>query len=96
MNLFKCRTKRKTNLQIDKIVQTDEVFSIVNFVGKGDLLSDGYLRVGGYRRLPFGFSQDFYYGFQGCIQGMKIDDRPVDLVRYNLNSNFRPSYCSEN
>ena len=75
------------------MLKLNEKFDQVNYVGYGDLITDGYLRLGGYRKLPFGFSQNFYVGFQGCIQEFKIDERVIDLVKNNLNKAFYPNTC---
>ena len=38
-------------------------------------------------------SQSLHQGFQGCIFEFKIDDRLIDLVKNNLNTNYYPSLC---
>ncbi len=88
------RTKRKALLNIDQAVKLNETFNQVNYVGYGDLITNGYLRIGGYRKLPFGFNQHFYHGFQGCIKETKIDDRIIDLVKNNINKLFHPNSCN--
>lgn len=69
-------------------------FDEVNYVGYGNLATDGYLRVGGYRKLPFGMTQNLYNGFQGCIAEFKIDERLIDLITNNLNTKYYPNLCT--
>ena len=59
------------------------------------IYSNRNLLLGGYRKLPFGFSKPFYQGFQGCISEFKVDDRIIDLMRNNLNPDIIPVRCSE-
>ncbi len=111
------RNKRKAILNIDFKLKLNGSFDEINYVGFGNLVSDGYIRLGkfqndfwrkksfsfyfenfllgGYRKLPFGFSQPFYQGFQGCISEFKVDDRIIDLMRNNLNPDVFPIRCSE-
>lgn len=89
------RNKRRAILNIDSKHKLNGSFDEVNYVGYGNLLSDGYLRFGGFRKLPSGFSQSFYQGFQGCISEFKVDDRYINLIRNNLNYEIIPARCSE-
>lgn len=88
------RNKRKAILTIDNKSKYLATFDKINYIGYGNLATDGYIRVGGYRRLPFGLNLKFYAGFNGCIADFKLDDRLIDLVTYNLNNRYFPSVCS--
>lgn len=88
------RNKRKATLTIDGSVKLNATFDEINYVGFGNLATDGYLRIGGYRKLPFGMAQSLHQGFQGCMFEFKIDDRLIDLIKHNLNTNYYPSLCS--
>lgn len=89
------RNKRRTLLNIDFKYRLNGTFDEINYVGFGNLLSDGYLRVGGWRRLPSGFNLPFYQGFQGCLNELKVDERLIDLVRHNINTDLIPVKCSD-
>ena len=80
-------------MNIDNEQRLNGTFDEVNYVGFGSLITDGFIRLGGYRRLPFGMTQSLYQGFQGCISEFKVDDRLIDLVQNNLNKNFNPAIC---
>jgi hypothetical protein len=90
--IFK-RTKRKASLSIDSDIRLNSTFDETNYVGFGNLAVDGYIRIGGYRKLPHGMLNSYYQGFQGCIAKFKIDDRLVDIVANNLNTKNYPSFC---
>lgn len=90
------RNRRKATLAIDNIVKHNATFDEINYVGFGNLGTDGYVRLGGYRKLPFGMAQGFYHGFNGCIAEFKLDDRSIDLIAYNLNPKYYPSVCALN
>ena len=80
---------------IDQQIKLNGTFDEVNYVGFGNLVTDGYLRLGGYRKLPFGLTQILYQGFQGCILEFKVDDRIIDLIKNNLNTDYFPSSCPQ-
>ncbi|CAF0717274.1 unnamed protein product [Brachionus calyciflorus] len=88
------RNRRKAILNIDNNVKLNATFDEINYVGYGNLATDGYVRLGGYRKLPIGMPQNLNIGFQGCIKNFKMDDRPIDLIENNLNSKFNPNLCS--
>lgn len=87
------RNRRKVELVIDNIIKYNASFDETNYVGFGDLVTDGYIRVGGYRRLPFGINHLFHHGFNGCIAKLKLDDRLVNLIDFNLNQKYYPTFC---
>jgi hypothetical protein len=87
------RTKKKATLYIDDSIHLSDTFDDTNYVGLGKLQTDGYLRLGGYRNLPKGLHRSLYQGFSGCIKGFKVDNRFIDLIKYNLNKPFYPNEC---
>jgi cadherin EGF LAG seven-pass G-type receptor 1 len=91
------RNKRKATLLVDAEQRINVTFDVYNTndIDFGDLLTDGLIHVGGYRKLSKGFSQSFYHGFQGCITELKIDDREIDLIKNNLNNKILPTKCSD-
>lgn len=72
----------------------NKTFDEINYIGYGSLITDGYVRLGGYRKLPFELSKILKVGFQGCIKDFKIDGDTINLIEKNLNSNFYPNFCS--
>lgn len=87
------RNRRKATLTIDHSAKYNATFDEINYVGFGNLATDGYVRLGGYRKLPFGMRPAFYHGFKGCIGEFKLDDRLIDLAANNLNLRYYPSVC---
>jgi hypothetical protein len=77
-------------------IKLNATFDDTNYVGYGSLKVDGYIRLGGYRKLPNGMLNAYYHGFQGCIAKFKIDDRLIDVVANNLNKRYYPSFCAPN
>jgi hypothetical protein len=88
------RTKRRAELIIDSNIKLQAFFDETYYIGFGSLNVDGYVRVGGYRKLPTGLPWSYYHGFQGCIAKFKIEDRLVDIVENNLNKRYFPNMCS--
>lgn len=68
-------------------------FDEINYVGYGYLTTDGYVRLGGYRKIPIGKKSSLSQGFRGCVARFEIEDRPVDIVQSNLNSNYHLNVC---
>lgn len=71
----------------------NSTFDETNYVGYGNLITDGYIRLGGYRKIPSKMAQILKIGFQGCIKELKIDNKSINLAEDNLNLNFFPSFC---
>ena len=80
-------------MNIDDNQRLNGSFDETNYVGYGNLVTDGYIRLGGFRRMPVGMNKNLYMGFQGCVSEFKVDDRSIDLVLNNLNTKYYPQSC---
>ncbi|RNA43441.1 agrin [Brachionus plicatilis] len=69
-------------------------WSSVNYIGYGNLVTDGFIRLGGYRKIPSRLRKFLKIGFRGCIKEFKVDNKLINLIENNLNENFYPNLCS--
>lgn len=87
------RNKRKAILLIDREYKINGTLDKTNYYSFNSLNTDGLVRIGGYRRLPYGLSRAYYHAFQGCISNLKIDNRRIDLIANNVVTDYHPIRC---
>lgn len=61
--------------------------------GSSQLDTDGTLWVGGKASMPLGFPQEYYDGFQGCIEEIKVNGQQLHLVDHR-NGHGTIAFCS--
>ena len=45
--------------------------------------------LGGSYKLPQGLPQSYYFGFQGCIDRVQVDNRDLNLITHGDTSNIK-------
>ncbi|KAF4521048.1 hypothetical protein B566_EDAN008120 [Ephemera danica] len=75
------RRKRQAQLSVDGSSPVKGVAE----QGAALLNTNGRLWIGGAPALPPGLPAQYYLGFQGCIASVRVDRRPLHLVRHGDN-----------
>ncbi|CAB3365946.1 Hypothetical predicted protein [Cloeon dipterum] len=81
-NITVQRRRRHAEIIVDK---SDPVRGVAE-QGASLLNTNGRLWIGGAPTLPPGLPAEYYLGFRGCVTNVKVDKRPLHLVRHAENS----------
>ena len=81
------RDRRKGQLTVDS-----SVVEAVSEDGASQLDTDGDLWVGGSRSTPRGLPVEYYIGFEGCVQFIRVEDEFLDMSADRISTN-QVEYC---
>jgi hypothetical protein len=85
------REKRIAHLSVDQ--ETPSV-TATSSPAATTLDTDGSLWIGGHWSPPRGLPDAYYRGFDGCIEYVRVNDQPLDLVDDRLSKNEEIAFCN--